>query len=77
MLCHNVHTIHMYVFLYINIMDNLHAGGHSDRGTLSPSTPAPWFNRYYTAMFAYTSYCSRDNSKVIIGFILYLSCELK
>ena len=34
----NVHGINLYGVLMM-IMDNLQAGGHSDSGTLSPSTP--------------------------------------
>ena len=35
---HNGHGINLYGVLMI-IMGNLHAWGHSDRGTRSPSTP--------------------------------------
>ena len=35
---HNGHGIDMYGVI-MNLMGNLHAGGHSDQGTLSPSTP--------------------------------------
>ena len=42
---HNGHGINLYGVLMIPV-GNLHAGGHSDRGTLSPSTPAEYTRRH-------------------------------